>query len=113
MGKINARSKGNSYERQLVKEFKELFGKEDIFTSRSESKRMDDAGVDLVGVPMFNVQAKAWERAPSYHKVLSKMPDDTNYNLIFHKKNRCGEVVVMTKESFYEIIKMLKSEGVI
>ena len=109
----HARNKGNSYERKLVNEFKELLGKEDIFTSRSESKRMDDAGVDIVGIPMFNVQAKAWERAPSYHDVLKSMPEDDKYNIIFHKKNRRGEVVVMSKEDFYEILTILKNEGLI
>ena len=104
---VNGRNKGNSYERQLAKEFRE-FGFEDCKTSRYESKMLDDMKVDLTNTGIFNVQAKAVERlSPTYHEILSSMPKDTNYNVIFHKRNRKGEVVVMTKEDFYEIMEML------
>ena len=107
MGKINAKNKGSAYERKLAKEFRE-YGFEDCKTSRFESKMLDDLGVDLTNTGFFNVQAKAVERLGCYHDILASMPqNDNNYNTIFHKRNRKGEVVVMTKEDFYEIMEML------
>jgi len=103
MGKINNRKKGNQYETDLAVELREFFP--EVVTSRSESKRTDDKGVDFCYTAPFNIQAKAWERAPSYHAVLKEMPDwDGNMNVIFHKKNHKGTVVIMTKETFYKLI---------
>ena len=101
MGKA-ARSKGHKYETDLCIELRAYFP--DVVTSRSESKRTDDAGVDFCYTGDFNLQAKAWEAAPSYHKVLKSMPDDGNHNIIFHKRNHKGTVVVMDKETFYKLL---------
>lgn len=79
-------------------------GWKDCLTSRYESKRLDDAQVDLCNTNPFSIQAKAWERAPAYHKILSEMPETDNINMIFHKKNHKGEVVVMFKDDFYKLI---------
>ena len=113
MTKINARRKGIAYEIKLVNELKELFGNDEIGSSRNLSKHMDGLKCDIINIPMFNLQAKATEATPAYHKLLKQMPDNENYNLIFHKRNNQGEVVVMSKADFYEIIEMLKSEGLI
>lgn len=110
---INVRQKGLDYERKLVIELKELFGDDNIGTARNLNRFKDSLKCDIVNIPMFNLQAKATESTPSYHSLLKQMPQDTNYNVIFHKRNRKGEVVVMDKESFYEIIKMLKVNQII
>ena len=103
---VNSRNKGTSYERKLAKEWRE-FGF-NTKTSRYESKMLDDMKVDLTNTGIFNIQAKAVERlSPSYHDILDSMPKDNNYNCIFHKRNRKGEVVVMTKGDFYDIVQML------
>ena len=103
----NSRNKGSSYERKLAKEFRS-FGFTDCKTSRYASKMLDDMKVDLTNTGFFNVQAKAVERlSPSYHEILKSMPKDSNYNIIFHKRNNKGEVVVMSKEDFYEILEMM------
>jgi len=109
---INSKTKGSNYERKLAKEFRD-FGFEDCKTSRFESKMLDDAGVDLTNTGIFNVQAKAVERLGAYHKILDSMPKDNNYNVIFHKRNRLGEVVVMTKEDFYDILQMLINTDIV
>jgi hypothetical protein len=41
------------------------------------------------------------------------MPEDNNYNIIIHKRPNKGEVVVMDKNSFYELVKMLKVNQII
>ena len=112
MPKINSKAKGNTFEREIAKELRERFGW-DVVTSRSESKRMDDACVDLMGIPLFSLQLKAWEKSPPLHDTLQSMPDDTNINCVFWKKNRKGTVVVMEKDDFYAIVSMLKMNGIL
>lgn len=112
MKKNNSRSVGNQYERQLRLELIAL-GWDKCQTSRYASKETDDACVDFVHTPPFNIQAKRWKSAPSYHEVLKSMPDDTNYNVIIHKRPHKGEVVVMDKNTFYEMLGMLKTNKII
>jgi len=100
---VKSKDKGNHYEQKIAGEFRLFLGMGGCVTSRSESKSRDDEKVDLCNTDPFNVQCKAWERAPSYHDVLSEMPEDGNINVIFHKRNRKGDVVVMRKEDFYKL----------
>lgn len=108
----SARIKGHKFELDMVCWFKDL-GWEECVTSRSESKRLDDKGVDLCYTKPFNVQLKAVENMGSAHNVLAGMPKDSNYNLVFHKKNRKGVVVSMTLEDFKELIEMLTANKII
>ncbi len=107
-----ARNKGNGYERKVMNEFVKL-GFDDCKTSRNESRTTDSNGIDLVFTDPFNIQCKARESQFNYLKLLETMPKDNNYNLIIHKKNYSGELVVMNKKDFYEIIGMLKTENII
>jgi hypothetical protein len=112
MNKNNSRAVGNSYERQIRLEFIAL-GWDKCQTSRYASREHDDANVDLCGTIPFNVQIKRWKSAPSYQDVLKSMPKDSNYNVIIHKRPNKGEVVVMDKSTFYELIQMLKVNKII
>ena len=108
----NNRRAGHSYERQLAQEFREI-GFVDCVTSRAESKTRDDQGVDLMNTGPLNVQAKRYKAAPSYHAVLDAMPEEKGQiNCIFHKRPHKGEVVVMGKADFMELVEMLKTEGI-
>lgn len=65
----NNRTKGHSFERYLVKLFREM-GYKFVRTSRAESKLLDDCGVDLTNLP-FNVQAKnGYKKARPKYEVL-------------------------------------------
>ena len=99
MPKINARKKGHAYELQIRDFFRDL-GFKDCVSSRSESKNMDDKGVDLCYTGPFYAQIKAVENLGSIHNVLAKMPKEEKLNLVFHKKNRQGTIVAMELESF-------------
>ena len=88
-------------------------GWDQAVSSRSESKNKDDKGIDICYTDPFNIQCKAIETLGSAHKVLAAMPQDSNYNVVFHKKNRQGVVVSMTMEDFLEIVQMLKSNKII
>jgi len=109
---MNQKKAGNRYE-LIIRELFRSLGWVKCRTSREESKMLDDMGVDLTHTDPFNIQCKRWRSAPSYHKVLKAMPDDENYNIIFHRRPYQGDVVVMESESFIELIKMMKSEGIL
>lgn len=108
----SARAKGHGYELQIRDFFRDL-GWSRAVSSRSESKNKDDQGIDLCFTDPFNIQAKAVEKLGSLHDVLSKMPQDSNYNLVFHKRNRKGTVVAMTIEDFKELIEQLITNQII
>lgn len=110
--KINGKSKGNAYEREVVKIFKDL-GYTECGTSRYLNRSMDDKKVDCVGLEPLYIQCKATEKAPNFHEVLASMPQTENYNLVFHKRNRKGTVVAMSLDDFMEIWGMLTREGII
>jgi hypothetical protein len=110
--KNNSRAVGHTYERALRKELIAL-GFTECQTSRYASKATDDLLVDFVGTKPFNIQAKRWKSAPSYHEILDKMPKDDNYNVIIHKRPNKGEVVVLSKEDFWELVAMLKTNNII
>lgn len=109
---LNARKKGAAFELAIRDRFREL-GYENAVSSRSESKNMDDKGVDLCYTGPFNVQCKAIENMGSAHSVLAAMPDDENWNVVFHKKNRQGVVVSMSMDDFLDIVLKLKLNGII
>lgn len=112
MSRINARNKGNAFERDMAEWFRTL-GWERCVTSRAESKNKDDQGIDLCYTEPFNIQLKAVENMGSAHKVLADMPNDSFYNVVFHKKNRQGVVVSMDLDDFREILMMLKANKII
>ena len=103
----SAKQKGNSYERKIKNEMLELDFFPECDTSRNESRKKDSEKVDLVYTDPFNMQMKAVEKLGPLHNVLKDMPKDDNINVVFHKMNYKGEVVAMTKEDFYRILKML------
>jgi len=107
-----SRTAGFNYERSTVREMKEL-GFEDAVTSRSESRAMDNAGVDIFGTSMpFHIQCKNSKSYIKYHDLLTeeRLPVDKP-TLIFHKKTRKantrfiteGEYVIMKKIDFYNL----------
>ena len=113
MKKNNSRAVGNAYERQIRLEFRAM-GWDTCETTRYASHEIDGkSNIDLVRTKPFNIQVKRWSHAPAYQEVLKSMPQDENYNIIIHKKPNRGEVVVMDKSSFYEIIQMLKVNQII
>lgn len=111
--RINVRAKGHNLERRLAQIFREL-GYTECLTSRLESKRQDDLGVDLCHTGHWQIQAKANENLGSGHKFLAKMPQKKGKcNLLFHKKNNQGTIVSMMEEDFFIILKAMIKCGII
>ena len=122
MGAANKR-KGSSAERKYAKLFREL-GFTFCKTSRSTSRLLDDAGVDLNFLP-FNVQLKAgYQKGMNHSKVLSIIKErlplffppgeqvhDKPSILIHAKQGKAGQprsefddLVTMSFEDFKKII---------
>ena len=59
---LNARNKGHAYERKIVNELKEYLLFVNALSSRSESKNLDDKGVDIAYTDPFYIQCKAVEK---------------------------------------------------
>lgn len=111
-----SRNKGNRYESQIAKELREL-GYPGVKTSRSESKAMDDNKVDIIDTEKklpVNIQIKKTQSIPSYFKIRSESTvDPKTFAIMWNKqerkeKNICsvGECVIISKEFFYEMLKM-------
>ena len=110
---LNARNKGHAFERKFVKELRDNMLFPNAVTSRSESKRLDDKGVDVAYTDPFYFQLKAVEKLGNLHKVLSAMPNESNYNVVVHKRNNQGEIVALWKSDFLELIEMLLRNNII
>jgi len=106
--KINARTKGNQFERAMVSKLRGLYPF--AVTSRSESKSLDDRKVDICNTGRLRIQCKAVENLGSPHSVLremddAKLPHEKGMSVLFHKKNRQGITVSLWLDDFMEIIK--------
>ncbi len=102
----SARIKGHSFERDICK----LLNSKGFIavTSRSESRRLDDAGGDIVSDFPFHIQAKAVERmSMPVHDLLKSMskamPDKPP--TVWHKRANKGIVVSLQLNDFIELCK--------
>ncbi len=113
------RRKGHNAERHYANVFKEMYP--DVVTSRYGSRQMDDAKVDLIGLP-FLTQIKAGkQKGMKPHKVLEEMKDlvpqryKDDLKIVIHhregvrgkKRTEFDSIVSMTFEDFLNIIKLL------
>lgn len=112
------RARGNGYERRLVNELKEITGNDKLCTSRSESKNLDNAKIDIAdpdGVLPFYVQAKATKAVPAIKKIFDEVGKKDLPLCIFWnaqesretKQISKGEYCIIPKSFFYELIKPL------
>lgn len=104
------RTQGNNFERIICKELKEL-GFEAV-TSRSESRNLDNLGVDIVTNLPYHIQCKNMVKQPKYHTLLTTMPTDKEPVVIHRQTHKAksrfvtdGDYVIMKKELFYKLIK--------
>ena len=108
------RRRGNAFEVKIAKELRELGF--DMVTSRSESKAMDNAKVDLIdksGLMPCNLQLKKTIKYPNFLEIEKSCPIKNKPLALIWDVQRAtdstfrsdGTVVVMRKEFFYELIK--------
>jgi len=116
VAKNRNRTAGHNYERQVVNELKNMGF--NMVTARSESRRADNAGIDvydLDGVFPFYIQNKVYKGYPKLHELINNNRPirwkDKNI-IVFHKKvTKRGsrfytddEFVSMRKDDFYDLI---------
>jgi len=101
------RRKGHNYERQITRELKEYFP--DAITSRSGARYEDAKGIDIINTAMFNIQTKNRQNLNLFDVLSKEMPADQNINIVFWKRNRQRDIVIMEKQDFYELLRLLKS----
>ena len=102
----SARSKGNNYEVMVCKILTDKGFS--AVSSRSESKRLDDLGADVVSDFPFYIQCKAVERmSMPVHDLLKQMKNNLpdKPSCIFHKRNNKGTVVSLELDDFLNLIK--------
>lgn len=116
------RTAGNNFERLIVRELKLL--NFDVVTSRSESRNMDNLGVDIfspLGVKNifpFYIQCKNSQNKPNYHELIKNMPND-RIPIILHRQTHKvnskfitdGDYVIIKKQDFYSILQNNKKEN--
>ena len=112
------RSRGQGYERRLVNELKEITRNENLCTSRSESKNLDNAKIDIADpdhVLCFYVQAKATQAVPAIKKINDEVGLKDKPLVIFWNAQEAretkqiskGEYCILPKSFFYELIRPL------
>lgn len=112
-----SKTKGNAYECQIVKELKVLTGSEDISTSRSSSKKLDDQKIDIndeSGLLPCYFQLKKTKVTPSIKKINQEVgkidkPLCILWNIQETKEGNTnitsqGEYAIIPKKFFYELI---------
>lgn len=118
------RNAGHSLERDIARILREC-GFPNAVTSRVESKKRDDAKVDLMnkdeetnGRIPYNIQAKNCCTTISYPLILSQMPKGKEYNVIIHNQTEKvgvsgrfltkGQFAIMHSTDFFTLIKELE-----
>lgn len=116
-----AKAKGANYELKIIKELTEL-GYEGLKSSRSQSKNLDDAKVDIaetIDKLPFYVQNKCTKNTPNYFQIQEDCPLTDRELVLFWNRQEVkegqvnmssrGEVVFVPKKLFYELLKAYKA----
>lgn len=105
-----SKRKGNAYELKIIHELTDL-GFEGLVSSRSESKRLDDAKIDIadtLGVLDFYGQCKRTKNTPNIETISEACPFKDKPLVIFWNKEsdrqQNNEYVFMPKEYFYKLL---------
>jgi len=115
MGSKRNRTAGHGFERCIINELK-LLGFPEAVSARSESRNLDDKGVDICNVKPYNIQCKNTVLTPNYHELITNMPQDPEVaNIVIHRKTKKAntrfvtqdDYVLMRKADFYKILKKL------
>jgi hypothetical protein len=110
------RRRGQKYEVKIVKELKEITGDEELCTSRSESKKLDDKKIDIAdpnNILPFYCQMKSTQATPQIKKLNEEVGLKDKPLVIFwnaqeakdKKQVSVGEYCIVPKKLFYDILK--------
>lgn len=109
-----SKRKGNAYELKIIHELTDL-GFEGLKSSRSESRNLDNAKIDIadtLGVLDFYGQCKRTKNTPNIETISEECPYKDKPLIIFWSKEsdkqQNNEYVLMPKNYFYNLIKLNK-----
>ena len=109
-----SKRKGNAYELKIIHELTDL-GFEGLKSSRSESRNLDNAKIDIadtLGVLDFYGQCKRTKNTPNIETISEECPYKDKALIIFWSKEsdrqQNNEYVLMPKNYFYNLIKLNK-----
>lgn len=116
IGKRN-RQRGISYELKIIKELKEITKNENLCSSRSESKKLDDYKIDIFDrdkVLPFYCQIKATQSIPQVKKINEEVGLKDLPLVIFwnaqeardKKQISVGEYCILPKKLFYKLLEL-------
>lgn len=118
-----SKNKGSAYERQIVNELKEITGSENIATSRSSSKKLDNMKIDIFdedGILPCYFQLKKTQTTPSVKKINSEVgkldrPLCILWNIQEKKEGNVnitssGEYAIIPKNFFYSLLEKYLEE---
>lgn len=107
-----SRSKGASWERDVINKLKAI-GYEGCVTSRGESKKVDNAKVDIIDtegrLPIY-VQCKQYANTPSYFSIRESCPLKDKPFIVAWKKSPTGgeaspgSIMMVDSNFFFELL---------
>ena len=109
-----SRSKGASWEREVINRLKEI-GFTGCVTSRGESKKVDNNKIDIIdteGKLPINIQCKQYQNTPSYFTIRDACTDKTKPFVVMWKKypeggeNSKGAIAMVDAEYFYYLLSL-------
>lgn len=118
MGTSRNRTAGHNFERKVVNDLK-LRGYDSAVSSRFESKKLDDSGVDICNTSPFDIQCKNMQGNIDYQKFLEEIdpPEGFNIRVLLHKKTKKvksrfmpeGIFAIMYYEDFLRLAELQKA----
>jgi hypothetical protein len=99
---------------KIIKELNELYDTKSFVSTRSESKRLDNLGVDIADreslLPMY-IQCKNTQATPSIELITKFKLEDKPLAVFWNKQVKkddrntsAGEFVIIKKEFFYKLL---------
>lgn len=102
-----SRKKGNNWELEIIHKLKDI-GYDGCVSSRSESKKTDDAKIDIIDLnkvlPCY-IQAKATKNIPNYYKIEQECPMKDLPFVIACKQNGKKPIAILPMDFLYELLK--------
>jgi hypothetical protein len=118
LGALRNRTAGHNFERQVVNDLKAR-GFVSAVSSRFESRRLDDSGVDICNTSPFDIQCKNMQGNIDYQKYLEAInpPDGHEIKVLLHKKTKKvksrfmpeGIFAIMYYEDFLRLAELQKA----
>jgi len=100
------RTAGHNFERECVKKLKKI-GFTEAVTARSESRNLDNLGVDIANTHPYIIQCKNKVNNPNYHSIIEDMPQNIGIPIIFHRKTSKSNKGRFITKGEYTIIRMI------